>query len=349
MYRFSNRTSQTIKGSSTTATYDDQDRLLTFGGKTFTYNANGEVATQTSGGMTTTFTYDVYGNLKQHSTPSKTVVYKVDAHNRRMSKKVGSTMKNFFIWNDKDQLIGITNGSGTLQSRFVYGSKNHVPDYMIKGSVKYKIITNHLGSPVVVVHSTNGTIAQQLTYDEFGNILSDSSPGFTPFGFAGCLYDTDTKLCRFGARDYDASIGRWLSKDPIRFDGGDSNLYGYVMQDPVNFIDPIGLWAWPSDVYDVATEETKRRYGGNGHNDISDAFRHCLASCMMTQENGFVASWATGSANEVKGDLMNKQPVCENEMDTSNNAFGSHLGQSSGSCSNRCASAASQGLLTTLK
>src|SRR5690606_8633872 len=45
---------------------------------------------------------------------------------------------------------------------------------------------------------------------------------------------------RFGARDYDASIGRWLSKDPILFGGGDTNLYGYVMQDPINWIDPSG-------------------------------------------------------------------------------------------------------------
>jgi len=54
------------------------------------------------------------------------------------------------------------------------------------------------------------------------------------------LYDSDTKLTRFGARDYDAEIGRWTSKDPIRFSGGDTNLYGYVFNDPVNFIDSDG-------------------------------------------------------------------------------------------------------------
>ena len=47
-------------------------------------------------------------------------------------------------------------------------------------------------------------------------------------------------MCRFGVRDYDPSIGRWLSKDPILFNGGDTNLYGYVLQDPVNWIDPEG-------------------------------------------------------------------------------------------------------------
>jgi len=65
-------------------------------------------------------------------------------------------------------------------------------------------------------------------------VLSDTNPGFQPFGFAGDLYDRDTELERFGARDYDAGTGRWTAKDPIRFGGGDTNLYGYVLGDPVN-------------------------------------------------------------------------------------------------------------------
>ena len=69
----------------------------------------------------------------------------------------------------------------------------------------------------------------------------DSNPGFQPFGFAGGLYDPDTKLVRFGARDYDASIGRWVSKDPIRFGGGQANIYAYVNDDPVNRADRTGL------------------------------------------------------------------------------------------------------------
>ena len=68
-----------------------------------------------------------------------------------------------------------------------------------------------------------------------------SSTRFQPFGFAGGLYDPDTKLTHFGAREYDASIGRWLTKDPILFAGRDTNLYGYVLNDPINFIDPSGL------------------------------------------------------------------------------------------------------------
>jgi RHS repeat-associated protein len=71
------------------------------------------------------------------------------------------------------------------------------------------------------------------------------NPGFVPFAFAGGLYDKDTGLVRFGLRDYDPEVGRWISKDPILFYGGDSNLYGYVLNDPVNFIDEDGLILGP--------------------------------------------------------------------------------------------------------
>ncbi len=60
------------------------------------------------------------------------------------------------------------------------------------------------------------------------------------FGFAGGIYDQHTGLVRFGARDYDPQIGRWAVKDPIRFGGGDGNLFAYVGGDPINFIDFTG-------------------------------------------------------------------------------------------------------------
>jgi RHS repeat-associated protein len=79
-----------------------------------------------------------------------------------------------------------------------------------------------------------------MDYDAFGRVLNDTNPGFQPFGFAGGLYDDDTGLVRFGARDYDAYAGRWTAKDPIGFAGGDTNLYAYAFSDPANQIDPEG-------------------------------------------------------------------------------------------------------------
>jgi RHS repeat-associated protein len=93
-----------------------------------------------------------------------------------------------------------------------------------------------------LVTDSAGNVVKQIDYDTFGNILSDSNSTFTiPFGFAGGLHDRDTGLVRFGYRDYMPEIGKWTAKDPILFAGGDSNLYGYVQNDPVNLIDPEGL------------------------------------------------------------------------------------------------------------
>lgn len=85
-------------------------------------------------------------------------------------------------------------------------------------------------------------MVKRIECDTFGNIIFDSDSSFAvPFGFAGGLYDRDTGLVHFGFRDYDPDTGRWTAKDPILFGGGDTDLYGYCVNDPVNFADPLGL------------------------------------------------------------------------------------------------------------
>ena len=116
------------------------------------------------------------------------------------------------MYEDQLRPVAELDGAGNVVTRFVYGTKINVPDYMVKGGVTYRIISDHLGSPRLVINITTGEIAQQIDYDEFGNILTDSNPGFQPFGFAGGIYDQHTKLVRFGARDYDAETGRWTAK-----------------------------------------------------------------------------------------------------------------------------------------
>ena len=73
-----------------------------------------------------------------------------------------------------------------------------------------------------------------------GSYRNHCAHAFQPFGFAGGLYDRDTGLVHFGAREYDPETGRWTSKDPILFAGGDANLYAYVVDDPINLTDQTG-------------------------------------------------------------------------------------------------------------
>ncbi len=227
-----------------TGSYDDQDRLLESGGNTYTYTANGELLTKTSYGQTTTYQYEVLGNLRQVALPGKTIEYVVDGRNRRIGKKVNGTLVQGFLYQGSLKPVAELDGNGNLVARFVYGSKGNVPDYLVKEGKTYRIISDHLGSPRWVVDDSDGSVVQRLEYDAFGNVTGDTNPNFQPFGFAGGLYDVDTQWVRFGARDYDAESGRWTSKDPIGFGGGDSNLFGYVLGEPVNWSDPSGLTKW---------------------------------------------------------------------------------------------------------
>lgn len=242
----SNRIGGTQAGAAINAQYDDQDRLITYGSKTYQYTDNGELQSVTDSvdGTTTSFNYDIFGDTQTIQLPNgSNVKYDVDGFNRRVNRIVNGAVNKRYLYQSQLQIAAELAANGALQSQFVYGSKDHVPDYMIRGTTKYKFITDYLGSVRLVVNSTTGAIMQQIDYDEFGKVLINTNPGFQPFGFAGGLYDKDTGLVRFGVRDYDATTGRWTSKDPILFAGGDSNLYGYVSNDPVNFIDPLGLAA----------------------------------------------------------------------------------------------------------
>jgi len=226
----------------TTGTYDEQDRLLTWGTASYTYTDNGELKSKADTGVTTNYVYDIVGNLMQVSLPGGvTIVYIIDGKNRRIGKKVGGVLLQGFLYRDQLNPVAELDGTGVVVTRFVYGSKSNVPDYMIKGGITYRIISDHLGSPRLVINTADGNIAQRMDYDVWGNVTSDTNPAFQPFGFAGGIYDQHTSLTRFGARDYEAQTGRWTAKDPILFDGGDSDLYGYVANDPVNWIDPAGL------------------------------------------------------------------------------------------------------------
>ena len=104
---------------------------------------------------------------------------------------------------------------------------------MIKNNKKYKIISDHLGSPVMIVDSSNNVV-KEIKYDTFGNVVSDSAPAFElPFRFAGGIWDEDTKLIRFGVRDYDPEVGRWTSKEPLGFSGARSfRLRGQTIHIP---------------------------------------------------------------------------------------------------------------------
>ncbi len=229
-------------GTVITGTYDDQDRLLQYGEYTFTYTANGELVSKCQGNACQHFSYDVFGNLRHvvlHN--GVEIEYVIDGRNRRIGKKINGTLVQGFIYDDQLRIVAELDGSDQVVSRFIYADHINVPEIIEKGGRTYRILHDHLGSPRFVIDTESGETAQELQYDSWGNITFDSNPGFQPFGFAGGLYDSQTKLIRFGARDYDPHVGRWMSKDPLLFSSQGAGLYLYTQGDPVGLVDSNGL------------------------------------------------------------------------------------------------------------
>jgi RHS repeat-associated protein len=245
-----NRTAGYKAGVGTwTGTYDDQDRLLTYGPWVFTYTANGELETKTN---TETdeewlFQYDALGNLLSVGLPNGDLVeYLVDGMGRRIGKMKNGVLLKQWVYRDALKPVAELDGSGALVAQFAYGSKGNVPDYVRRGAATYRVISDHLGSPRHVVNVADpNDVPFQASYSSFGEVAG-AGLDWMPFGFAGGIYDGDSGLVRFGARDYESMIGRWVSKDPMRFDAGDGpNIYVYAGNDPINFIDENGRFIAP--------------------------------------------------------------------------------------------------------
>jgi len=158
-----NRTSMTGElGLTVTGVVDAQDRLVSYGDATYSYTANGELTgrTTTPAG-TTAHVYDVQGNLAQVTLPGGDVIdYVVDGENRRVGKKVNGALVQGWLYKDRLNPVAELDGTGAVVSRFVYGTKDNVPDYMEKGGVTYRILSDHLGSVRLVVDASTRTVAR---------------------------------------------------------------------------------------------------------------------------------------------------------------------------------------------
>jgi RHS repeat-associated protein len=214
----------------------------------------------------TKYQFDAFSNLKFVTLPDGRVIsYIVDGQNRRVGKQINGTLVQGFIYNSQTQIIAELDGSGNIVKQFIYGMKQNIPDYMITNGKEYRIISNQVGTPIYVVDASSGQVVEFENMDEFGysasgematmasaSSASNSTTSMLPFGFAGGLYDGDTGLVHMGAREYDPETGRWLQRDPILFNipgtvpGAtgpvQTNLYAYTLNDPINFIDPTGLF-----------------------------------------------------------------------------------------------------------
>jgi RHS repeat-associated protein len=162
-----------------------------------------------------------------------------------------------------------TNASGAVVARYAQTQNTDEPLAMLRYSTTSYFHADGLGS-VTSLSSGAGTLVQTYGYDSFGKQLSSTGSLTNPFQFAARESDSETGLYYYRARYYDPAGGRFLSEDPIRFDGG-TNFYSYTGNSPVNWYDPFGL-DWIRYTGQVLT-----LYGGK-FGDTSNPLEGCAAT-----------------------------------------------------------------------
>ncbi|MFZ1081155.1 MAG: hypothetical protein WAO19_04435 [Candidatus Kryptoniota bacterium] len=108
------------------------------------------------------------------------IQYVIDGQNRRIGERVNARWVHKWLYAGQLTPVAELDSTDNIVARFS-GS------YMNKRDTIYQIITDHLGSPRLIVNVATGVVVQRIDYDEFGNVTYDSNPGFfrrDPFGTA---------------------------------------------------------------------------------------------------------------------------------------------------------------------
>lgn len=180
---------------------------------------------------------------------SRTIDFKYDPFNRRIEKKLTTFFNGVtkvsswsYLYDGSDIAVEYFTDNGTTSTTyFTHGPGIDEHLAMERSGQNYYYLADGLGS-ITALTNESAVPVQTYSYDSFG--VSKQTSGFrNSFMFAGREWDWEAGLYYNRYRYYDPSEGRFISKDPISFAGGDVNLFAYVQNNPINFADPNGLEA----------------------------------------------------------------------------------------------------------
>jgi RHS repeat-associated protein len=212
-----------------TANYNVANQLTGWGTASLFYDANGNT---TSDG-THSYTWDARNHLTSIDAGS-TASFAYDPFGRRVSKTISGTTTTF-LYDKINAVQEVVGGSNTANS--LTGRRDEVFQRTDSAGAR-NFLTDALGSTLALTDST-GALQTQYTFDPFGSTSMSGSSSTNSFVYTGREVDA-TGLYFYRARYYSPAVQRFLSEDPLGFKGG-INLFSYVGNNPVNFVDPLGL------------------------------------------------------------------------------------------------------------
>jgi RHS repeat-associated protein len=232
-----NRTNVTTKTETDDYIVNALDQYEEAGADTLSYDEDGNLTWRISPTATAIYSWDEDNHLKQAACNGRSVLYRYD-YQGHLIQKSGNGATNCYIWDSRNLVADVNVADGMLK-RFVYGAGMDEVVLISEQGTNYWIQQDGLGSTVGVTDD-EANLLFNCSYDAYGNVRSGGI-GTCSRGFAGMLWDSDAKLYYARARWYSTIEGRFIQPDPARFEGG-ANLYSYVANNPVNHIDPVGLF-----------------------------------------------------------------------------------------------------------
>jgi len=212
------------------ATYNANNQQLTFGSQGLTYDLNGNL---TSDG-TNTYNWDARNRLAAIAGPvSATFIY--DAAGRRSRKTINGVTTDFVY----DILNPVQEQSAQTVTNLLTGLR--LDEYFSRDDTISAafFLSDALGSTVALADGSN-SISTTYIYQPFGTTTTTGASTPNPYDFTARETDL-TGLKYYRARYYHPTLQRFTSEDPLDFGGGDTSLYGYVLNNPLRFVDPWGL------------------------------------------------------------------------------------------------------------
>ena len=218
-------------------------------GSTFSYDANGNMLTMNKGGVSWAYIYDTENRLTEVKKNSQTQAqYEYDGDG-------GRTKKISYTWVGGNPTTETTRYVGSLYEE----SSSQITNHIFMGDSRIASITNgilkyyhtdHLGGTNLMTDSV-GAVKQIVEYDPWGKTVRDTISG-TPDQqawhlFTSKQFDKESELYYYGARYYNPVIGRFIQPDPLvayPTNPQSFNRYSYVHNNPINFVDPTGHFAW---------------------------------------------------------------------------------------------------------